>query len=289
MIKNKSYSELLSAQNEILSNCSTNTTMKSTANQINTSLLAVPEVKLRKHSLPLINTNQLSPSKYLESNIPRKSTPSTLLDGFDFITHGKRLSQVGIAVGHHLSTTMGWKLLANHSDIVKQSKCLCARYIRFKLRKCGLVNKRMNLQRLKSMCNITLDATTGQVAIELRYLILELERSYPKLYSSVLKNISSQSLKSVNGVQSVIQLISQELFRNDITWARIAALYAIAGALAVDCVQIGRPEYIMPIIDSISSFIDRDIAGWLANQGGWDSLIYRFRTEDYWRLSLIHI
>ncbi|CAG2105483.1 unnamed protein product, partial [Medioppia subpectinata] len=235
----------------------------------NNGLLCPPDIKPRKYSLPLINPNQISPNDYLESCQLRKSFPSTILDSLDLPSQKRRLSQVGIAVSNRLSTTIGVKLLLSHNHIVKESKCLCSRFIRLKLRKRGLVHKRLNLHRLKSLCNIRVDSRTSLVANELKYLVNELERSYPKLFSSVLNNITTNSFKSVNEIQSILQLISQELFRNDITWARIAALYAITGALAVDSVQVGHPEYIMPIIDTFTAFIDRDIAGWIAQQGGW--------------------
>ncbi|XP_054159346.1 bcl-2-related ovarian killer protein homolog A-like [Oppia nitens] len=204
----------------------------------------------------------------MESCEPRKSFQSTILDSLDLTTHKKRLSQVGIAVSHHLTSTIGLK--PSHSNIVKESKCLCSRFIRFKLRKSGIIdNKRFNLQKLRNLCNITVDSRTSLVANQLKCLVLELETNYPKLYNSVLNNITSHPLKSVNEIQSILQIISQELFRNDITWARIAALFAITGALAVDCVQVGHPEYILPIIDTFTAFVDRDIAGWIAQQGGW--------------------
>jgi hypothetical protein len=267
MSDNKKLSRINSYSNvEILlspsSKQSTTITMTPTSNQINGSLLAPPVIKPRKYSLPLICPNQLSPNDYLESSTRelRRSQPSTFLDSLDFNSQKKRLSNVGIAVSHHLSATIGWKLLASHKDIVNQSKCLCSRFIRFKLRECG--HKRINLQKIKSLCNITLDSTTSQVAVELKYLILELERSYPKLYTSVFNNINSQSLKSASGVQTVLQTMAQELFRNDITWPRIAAFFAVAGALSVDCVRIGHPEYIMSIIETFTTFIDRDIAGY---------------------------
>lgn len=229
----------------------------------NGSLLCPPEVKTRKHSLPLIVPNQLSPNQYLEnySRDVRKSFPSTILESLDLKSQRHRLSQVGIAVSQHLSSTIGLKLYSGHKHIVKQSECLCSRVIRYKLKKKGLVHKRLNLQRIKSMCNIRVDSDTHSVAIQLNYLIQELERTYPKLFSSVVNNISSHSFKTVTEYQSVLQLISQELFRNDITWARIAALYAITGALAVDSVQSGHPEHIIPIIDTLTAFVDRDIAG----------------------------
>ena len=245
-----------------LSNESATTSMAQKSST-NGSLLCPPEIKHRKHSLPLIVPNQISPNQYLEtySRDVRKSFPSSILESLDITTQKHRLSQVGIAVSQHLSSTIGLKLYSGHKQIVKQSECLCSRIIRNKLKKKGLVHKRINLQRIKSMCSLRVDSDTNLVAIQLNYLIQELERTYPKLFGSVVNNIRSHSFKTINEYQSVLQVISQELFRNDITWARIAALYAITGALAVDSVQSGHPEYIIPIIDTLTAFVDRDIAG----------------------------
>ena len=290
---NKHYSPLLTVPN---SNGFVSSSSSSTTNQINSvtpninnhsngnnspnlQLLNPPSINRRKYSLPVIYPRQ-SPTEYLEEKIQllkenrSSSSASNILDTISLGSRGsKRLSQVGIAVSHHLSQTIGWKSLASHQEVVEQAKCLCARFIRFKLRKDLLIQKRLNLQKLKSFCNLTLDPITNQVAVELKFLTIELERSYPKIYSSVINNLNIQTFPSVNSVQSILQLISQELFRNDISWARIAALYTIVGALAVDCVQIGHPEYIMNIIETFTSFVDRDLASWIIQQGGWVSIM----------------
>jgi BCL2-related ovarian killer protein len=99
-----------------------------------------------------------------------------------------------------------------------------------------------------------------------------LEHHYPKIFSSVLGNLKNLTLPSVQSVQNVLQTIAQELFRHDITWARIAAFYAAVGALAVDCVRIGHAEYITSLIETFATFVDRDLASWIAQQGGWVSV-----------------
>ena len=249
-------------------------------NSPNLQLLNPPSINRRKYSLPVIYPNRQTPTEYLEEKIQllkenrSSSSASNILDTISLGSRGsKRLSQVGIAVSHHLSQTIGWKVLASHQQVVEQAKCLCARFIRFKLRKDLLIQKRLNLQKLKSFCNLTLDPMTNQVAVELKFLTVELERSYPNIYSSVIQNLNIQTFPSANSVQSILQLIAQELFRNDISWARIAALYTIVGALAVDCVQIGHSEYIMNIIETFTSFVDRDLASWIIQQGGWVSMM----------------
>ncbi|RWS31374.1 uncharacterized protein B4U80_05945 [Leptotrombidium deliense] len=252
------------------SNNNLSVTIPPPLNNVNGTLLSPPSpsTRGRKLSLPVIYP-RVSPSQYLEDMTNSSSTKAQLFDA-----SRKRLSAVGIAVSNHLQTTIGWKpKTESHELIVERAKCLCAIYFRFKLRKNGFMHKKLGLQRLRSMSaiNANQSSTITQVGIELRYIIEELERGYPKLYQSVLSNTgnSVKILSSLSSVQNVFEIMAQELFRNEITWERIGSYYAIAGALALDCVKAGHPDYVLGLIDSLTDFIERDIASWIASQGGW--------------------
>ena len=136
-------------------------------------------------------------------------------------------------------------------------------------------------------------------------------------------------------MQTIFQCVARELFRNDISWGRIAALYSLSGGLAIDCVkvrpsfnlifdgivfptsmfichqrrsptsifvlitssatrtdsigsifghkrlmrrtclrQLGHPEYIMTIVNALALFVERDLAQWIAQQGGWVGFLH---------------
>lgn len=61
------------------------------------------------------------------------------------------------------------------------------------------------------------------------------------------------------------------------TWGKVAAVYALAGALAVDCVRQGQTDMIYTIVDSMGVFASKGLAPWLIQQGGWVSFSHDYR------------
>ncbi|KAH7961373.1 hypothetical protein HPB52_008578 [Rhipicephalus sanguineus] len=89
------------------------------------------------------------------------------------------------------------------------------------------------------------------------------------VYSTVTGNIGVHALPSETAVQNVFEAVARELFRNDISWGRIVALYSVSGGLAVDCVKLGHPEYVLGLVQALGLFVERDLATWISQQGGW--------------------
>ena len=44
----------------------------------------------------------------------------------------------------------------------------------------------------------------------------------------------------------------------------------------MDCVRQGHPEYLYGLVEAAGLVIERDVANWIANQGGWVSYIFLF-------------
>ncbi|XP_050043112.1 bcl-2-related ovarian killer protein-like [Dermacentor andersoni] len=192
----------------------------------------------------------------------------------------RKFSQVGQVVSHRLSTTIGWKVYTvTTQEVADQAKSLCGRYLRAKLKQCGAVNKKLGLQRLRSVTNLSVGYPTSDVAQRLRLVCSELESSHPDLYQTVTGNIGVHALPSETAVQNVFEAVARELFRNDISWGRIVALYSVSGGLAVDCVKLGHPEYVLGLVQALGLFVERDLATWISQQGGWGTLITRFRRR----------
>ncbi|KAG8190676.1 hypothetical protein JTE90_001285 [Oedothorax gibbosus] len=183
-------------------------------------------------------------------------------------------SQVGQVLGHRLSTTVGWRSPVSQHDVVNQAKSLCGRYLRAKLRSCSAVHKKLGLQRLKSVSNLAGGSNTAEIANELRLLTNELETSHPKLFSSVASNIGLHSLPSEAAVHNVFEGVAEEMFRSSVTWGRVVALFAMTGALAMDCVKAGRPEYVLGLVQRMGILVERDLAPWICQQGGWVSVFF---------------
>ncbi|KFM74886.1 Bcl-2-related ovarian killer protein-like protein, partial [Stegodyphus mimosarum] len=165
------------------------------------------------------------------------------------ISRRRKFSQVGQVVGHRLSTTIGWRSPISQQDVVNQAKSLCGRYL--------------------SVSNLACGSNTAEIANELRLLANELENSHPKLFQSVASNLGLHSFPSEAVVHNVFAAVAEEIFRNDVTWGRIVALFAMTGALAMDCVKTGHPEYVLGLVQRMGIFVESDLAPWICQQGGW--------------------
>lgn len=63
----------------------------------------------------------------------------------------RRLSNVSDAVSRKFSNTIGWKVAAVPApDIITQGKCLCGQYVRGRLKRSGVYNKKIGLHRMRS-------------------------------------------------------------------------------------------------------------------------------------------
>ncbi|KAM9459824.1 bcl-2-related ovarian killer protein homolog A-like isoform 2-T3 [Salvelinus alpinus] len=57
-----------------------------------------------------------------------------------------------------------------------------------------------------------------------------------------------------------------------ITWGKVVSMYAVAGALAVDCVRQNQPATVQTIVDSLGQFVRKNLAPWLKKRGGWTDI-----------------
>jgi len=203
---------------------------------------------------------------------------TTSADAVAFNRRIRRFSNVSDAVSRKLSTTIGWRTISV-TDIVDQAKSLCGQYIRARLKRSGMFNRKLGLQRLRSMANLPGGLVVCEVFSQLHAIGLELERMHPKLYSGVAKQVSV-TITSEKSVRNVLSSIARELFKADISWCKIVSLYCTAGGLAVDCVRQGHPEYLFGIVDTMGLVVERDISTWMAQQGGWTALLSRYRPPD---------
>lgn len=232
--------------------------------------LAPPSMgKPRKYSLPVIYPKP-SLSVYAAAAESAKES----------LSRRRKFSQVGHVVGHRLSTTIGWRTPVSSQDVVNQAKSLCGRFLRAKLRTCSAVHKKLGLQRLKSVSNMACGSNTAEIAAELRLLTAELERIHPKLFQSVASNLGLHTLPTESVVHNVFTSVAEEIFRTDITWGRIVALFAMTGALAMDCVKGGHPEFVLGLVQKMGIFVERDLAPWICQQGGWTVLLTRFKNDS---------
>lgn len=191
----------------------------------------------------------------------------------------RRLSHVSEAVSRRLSTTIGWGKAVNTHEITEEAKSLCSQYIRSRLRRNGIFGRKLGLQRLRSVMNMTVNYGTCEVFNELNSVGKELERMHPKLYTSVCRQIC-MTITSEEVLHHVFTSIAAELFRTDVSWGKIVSLFAVCGGLAADCVRQGHVDYLLCLIESMGLFFEHNISTWIAHEGGWTTLLTCFKPQS---------
>uniref|UniRef100_A0AAG5DIP1 Bcl-2 Bcl-2 homology region 1-3 domain-containing protein n=1 Tax=Anopheles atroparvus TaxID=41427 RepID=A0AAG5DIP1_ANOAO len=189
----------------------------------------------------------------------------------------------GAGGGAKLTSPVGWTNkrspihhLTTSQDVINQGKCLCGEYIRARLKRSGLLNRK-TLQRLRnSMEECSAEAGAGVVVREafpiLNEMGEELERMHPRLYTNVSRQISNEpwgELTEPDTVGYLLHVVAKDLFKSGITWGKVISLFAIAGGLAVDCVRQDHHDYLRQLIEGTTDVIEEDLSGWLVERGGW--------------------
>ncbi|KAK3924915.1 Bcl-2-related ovarian killer protein-like protein A [Frankliniella fusca] len=169
-------------------------------------------------------------------------------------------------------------------EIVGQGKALCGQYIRSRLKRAGLFDRKCGLQRLRSAAALNAPqglsaggdaahAALREVFCELNAVGLELERRHPKVYTGVARQAAAGPIVSDKAAASALTAVGRDLLKHDVTWGKVISLYAVAGALAVDCVRQGHPEYLHALVAAVGQLLEDDLAPWIADNGGWVALV----------------
>jgi len=74
--------------------------------------------------------------------------------------------------------------------------------------------------------------------------------------------------------------VSEELFREEINWSKIVALYAFGARLAQFCQANQMEDLLGEISDSLSRFSNEHLVAYIESQGGWESLCDVFPAEN---------
>lgn len=97
---------------------------------------------------------------------------------------------------------------------------------------------------------------------------------HPRLYNDIGRQIcylQGANFQTPHTLQLLVTSVAKDLFRSEITWSKIAALFAFTGGIAVDCVRQGRPEYLPKIMQNVVEVIEEDLVTWINDNGGWVS------------------
>ncbi|XP_015227983.1 bcl-2-related ovarian killer protein homolog B [Cyprinodon tularosa] len=151
-------------------------------------------------------------------------------------------------------------------ELVSQSKALCRDYILSRLNQNGLGWSKTELNFSPS------NAAVAEVSQVLLCLGDELESIQPTLYRNVARQLNI-SVAMENVVSDAFLSVATEIFAAGITWGKVVAMYAVAGALAVDCVRQGHPTTVHIIVDSLGQFVRKFLVHWLKRKGGWAEIM----------------
>ncbi|XP_062252403.1 bcl-2-related ovarian killer protein homolog A [Platichthys flesus] len=147
-------------------------------------------------------------------------------------------------------------------ELVSQAKALCRDYIHSRLNRVGIgwSNPEHGLA--------ASGGTLGETSSVLLWLGDELEYLRPNVYRNVARQLNI-AVASENAVSDAFLAVAADIFSTGITWGKVVSLYAVAGALAVDCVRHGHPDMVDTIVDCMGEFVRKHLTSWLKRKGGW--------------------
>lgn len=180
----------------------------------------------------------------------------------------RRFSNVGDAVTRKLSTTIGWRTGNPPEEVVAVGKAMCILYVRTKLKRAGVFNRKLGLTRVRS----TVGTTNGSGTVVrdvfpcLACACADLERMYPRLYTNIARQTGPAP---GGGVGGLLLAVGHHMFRSDANWGKVVAVYSVAGGLAVDCVRQGQQEQLHVILEDMHELLEDRMAHWVHANGGW--------------------
>uniref|UniRef100_A0A8C8IPZ9 Bcl-2 Bcl-2 homology region 1-3 domain-containing protein n=1 Tax=Oncorhynchus tshawytscha TaxID=74940 RepID=A0A8C8IPZ9_ONCTS len=152
-------------------------------------------------------------------------------------------------------------------ELVSQAKALCRDFIHSRLNRTGIGWSKAEHQLSAS------GGTLGEISSVLVWLGDELEYLRPNIYRNVARQlnitVASESVVSDAFLAVAAEIFSTEYSIYGITWGKVVSLYAVAGALAVDCVRHGHPAMVHTIVDCMGEFVRKSLVSWLKRRGGW--------------------
>ena len=187
-----------------------------------------------------------------------------------------------------ISTGLKICRLPNPNDISAQAEVLCRDFIYYKLKKQSLLSLKLEL-----IIGQSTRFRPGGLSLEIISLATELERMYPELYQNVSKQVLL-TMSSADVVTRIMTSVADVLYvtERDITWGRVIALFALAGAIATDCVKQGQAKLVKVVIETFRDIVNEKLLGWMIIRGGWVSshfFAFRFFKMDFHRFRFLFV
>nr|XP_012555314.1 bcl-2-related ovarian killer protein homolog B [Hydra vulgaris] len=102
-----------------------------------------------------------------------------------------------------------------------------------------------------------------------------LESKYQYIYTDVFQHLNIKKLIETEMRKKFLH-VAEEIFKKDITWAKIISLIVFSGGLTVDCVLSGNSIYISRVKNWCVEFIDSSLKEWIVKNGGWFGFFDQF-------------
>lgn len=138
------------------------------------------------------------------------------------------------------------------------TRYLAADYINYRLRKHGHTWRNAP----------PLQGETNKIHRAMRTLADEFEERYQAEFSDMVRQLNINP----DIAYPTFIAVAKELFIDGINWGRIVALFAFAGAIAIECVEKDMEHLVDSIYDWISQYVQSNLDDWIKSQGDWAGL-----------------
>ncbi|XP_008408742.1 bcl-2-like protein 1 [Poecilia reticulata] len=93
---------------------------------------------------------------------------------------------------------------------------------------------------------------------------------FERLYTQSFKHLSLQLDITPDTAYHSFKTVLDELFKGEVNWGRVVAMFTFGGILCVDCVQKNMSELVSRIAEWMTTYLDEQLNPWIQSQGGWD-------------------
>jgi hypothetical protein len=227
----------------------------------------------------------------------------------------RRLSNVSDRVTDRvrkLSTAMGWHHSPSKDILISQGKYLITLYIRFRLKRSGILNqqkKKVGLQKMQRC--LLIGAELKDVFVALKEVnksklfsainqhfcspqaATVLEAMHTKVYTHVSRQLSSEpnNLENPEDTAMLLTTFGQILFKNEVNWGKIVSLFSVTAGLSIDLVRQNREDNIPTLIEGFLGVLEDELIPFLSENNGWIALHNKLqskkKTSNEWSLVLV--
>ena len=152
-------------------------------------------------------------------------------------------------------------------QIEMETKYIVNDYIQWRLFEAGYSFSQSSIEFDLEEVNITIKNQSDIIKI--------LCKKFEKFYNKLFRELCSEFDITVDNVMSILENVSNELFKSAIKWPQIIALFTFCGCLAVKCFEKEIKNNIFEIIKwLIDKLNQREFLQWIQSKGGWVKLLF---------------